>query len=96
MRRNSSRFYTDMVSYQSTAQIYRLNSDAAARRVRGLSEAGRSRVAAHETGAGELAWAFPIPEDLDTLSSSIVAGRTFAWTNAEAALVLREEGTQGP
>lgn len=40
MRRNSPEFYSDMVSYQPTAAIYRLNSDAAARRVRELIEEG--------------------------------------------------------
>ncbi|MFF2486151.1 TetR/AcrR family transcriptional regulator [Microbacterium sp. NPDC058062] len=40
MRRNSPEFYADMVSYQPTAAIYRLNSDAAARRVRQLIDEG--------------------------------------------------------
>jgi hypothetical protein len=40
MRRNSVAFYVDMVSYEPTASIYRLNSDAAARRVREFIEAG--------------------------------------------------------
>ncbi|MET0888074.1 MAG: hypothetical protein ABWX92_16680 [Mycetocola sp.] len=40
MSRNSAEFYADMVSYQPTAAIYRLNSDAAARRVRELIEEG--------------------------------------------------------
>jgi AcrR family transcriptional regulator len=40
MRRNSAEFYLDMVSYQPTAAIYRINSDAAARRVRELIDEG--------------------------------------------------------
>ncbi|MCZ9880602.1 TetR/AcrR family transcriptional regulator [Arthrobacter sp. B2a2-09] len=40
MRRNSVAFYMDMVGYQPTAEIYRLNSSAAARRVRQLIEEG--------------------------------------------------------
>lgn len=40
MSRNSPEFYLDMVSYQSTAAIYRINSDAAARRVRELIDEG--------------------------------------------------------
>ncbi len=40
MRRNSPDFYRDMVGYQPTAAIYRLNSDAAARRVRELIDEG--------------------------------------------------------
>ncbi len=40
MRRNSIDFYVDMVTYQPTADIYRVNSDAAARRVRQLIEEG--------------------------------------------------------
>ncbi|WP_447590422.1 TetR/AcrR family transcriptional regulator [Microbacterium lacticum] len=40
MRRNSIAFYVDMVSYEPTASIYRLNSDAAATRVRGFIEEG--------------------------------------------------------
>lgn len=40
MRSNSPAFYRDMVGYGPTAQIYRLNSDAAARRVRAMIEEG--------------------------------------------------------
>lgn len=40
MRRNSVAFYVDMVSYEPTASIYRLNSEAAARRVREFIEDG--------------------------------------------------------
>ena len=40
MRRNSIAFYVDMVSYEPTASIYRLNSDAAAARVRSFIEEG--------------------------------------------------------
>jgi AcrR family transcriptional regulator len=40
MRRNSREFYVDMVSYQPTAEIYRLNSRAAARRVQAMIEQG--------------------------------------------------------
>lgn len=40
MRRNSVAFYVDMISYEPTASIYRVNSQAAARRVRGFIEGG--------------------------------------------------------
>ena len=40
MGRNSVAFYVDMVSYEPTASIYRLNSEAAASRVRGFIESG--------------------------------------------------------
>lgn len=40
MSRNSAAFYQDMVEYAPTAEIYRLNSVAAARRVRELIDAG--------------------------------------------------------
>lgn len=40
MQRNSVEFYVDMVSYEPTEAIYRLNSEAAARRVRGFIEEG--------------------------------------------------------
>ncbi|WP_439030612.1 TetR/AcrR family transcriptional regulator [Gordonia terrae] len=40
MNRNSPAFYSDMISYRPTAEIYRLNSQAAARRVRSLIEDG--------------------------------------------------------
>jgi AcrR family transcriptional regulator len=40
MRRNSARFYADMLQYAPTARIYKLNTDAAAHRVRGLIEEG--------------------------------------------------------
>src|SRR4051794_26002761 len=36
MRRNSQPFYEDMVTYQPTAEIYRLNSQAAKRRGQGM------------------------------------------------------------
>ena len=36
------------------------------------------QIAVHETGAGESSWAFPLPDDLDGLSSSILAARTAA------------------
>jgi AcrR family transcriptional regulator len=40
MRRNSRAFYIDMVSYEPTADIYRTNSRAAARKVQGMIEEG--------------------------------------------------------
>jgi AcrR family transcriptional regulator len=40
MRRNSRSFYVDMVSYEPTAEIYRLNTRAAARKVQGMIEEG--------------------------------------------------------
>lgn len=40
MRRNSRAFYLDMVSYEPTAEIYRLNSSAAARNVQAMIEEG--------------------------------------------------------
>ncbi len=40
MRRNSREFYLDMVSYEPTAEIYRTNSRAAARKVQGMIEEG--------------------------------------------------------
>jgi len=40
MQRNSVEFYVDMVSYEPTEAIYRLNSEAAARRVKGFIEEG--------------------------------------------------------
>jgi AcrR family transcriptional regulator len=40
MRRNSREFYLDMVSYEPTADIYRTNSRAAARKVQGMIEEG--------------------------------------------------------
>ncbi|MEU4226977.1 TetR/AcrR family transcriptional regulator [Nonomuraea sp. NPDC026600] len=40
MRRQSPTFYVDMVGFHSTAEIYRHNSDTAARRVRELIEDG--------------------------------------------------------
>lgn len=40
MSRNSPAFYTDMVSYPPTERIYRINSDAAAARVRVLIDEG--------------------------------------------------------
>lgn len=40
MRRNSRSFYVDMVSYEPTAEVYRLNSRAAARKVQGTIEEG--------------------------------------------------------
>lgn len=40
MNRNSPSFYADMVSYPPTAEIYRLNSQAAARRVQAMIEDG--------------------------------------------------------
>ncbi|SDS80981.1 hypothetical protein SAMN04489834_2199 [Microterricola viridarii] len=36
------------------------------------------QIAVHETGAGDNSWAFPIPDDLDELSSIIVEGREYA------------------
>ncbi|MBT2554151.1 TetR/AcrR family transcriptional regulator [Arthrobacter sp. ISL-5] len=45
MSRNSHAFYLDMVSYEPTADIYRLNSRAAARKVQEMIEEGvRSNV----------------------------------------------------
>jgi AcrR family transcriptional regulator len=43
MSRNSQNFYRDMVSYGPTAEIYLINSRAAAERVRGLIEEGVSQ-----------------------------------------------------
>lgn len=40
MYRNSPAFYSDMINYRPTAEIYRLNSQAAARRVQSLIEDG--------------------------------------------------------
>ena len=40
MKRNSYAFYADMVTYRPTAEIYRLNSRAASRRVQELIEEG--------------------------------------------------------
>ncbi|MBB6627574.1 TetR/AcrR family transcriptional regulator [Nocardioides sp. KIGAM211] len=40
MNRNSPSFYADMVSYPPTAEIYRLNSRAASRRVQAMIEDG--------------------------------------------------------
>ncbi|WP_157472656.1 TetR/AcrR family transcriptional regulator [Frankia sp. EAN1pec] len=40
MRRQSPAFYADMVGFRSTAEIYRRNSDTAARRVRDMIEEG--------------------------------------------------------
>lgn len=40
MNRNSPAFYGDMVSYPPTAEIYRLNSQAAASRVQAMIEEG--------------------------------------------------------
>lgn len=40
MSRSSAIFYQDMLAYEPTAHIYRLNSEAAAERVRGMIEAG--------------------------------------------------------
>jgi AcrR family transcriptional regulator len=40
MKRNSYAFYADMVTYRPTAEIYRLNSQAATRRVQQLIEDG--------------------------------------------------------
>lgn len=40
MRRNSRAFYRDMVTYRPTAEIYRLNSQAATRRVQVMIECG--------------------------------------------------------
>ena len=40
MGRNSRAFYVDMISYEPTAAIYRLNSRAAARNVQGMIEDG--------------------------------------------------------
>lgn len=40
MRRNSREFYLDMVSYEPTAEIYRTNSRAAARKVQEMIEEG--------------------------------------------------------
>ena len=42
MKRNSPAFYEDMVSYPPTAEIYRLNSQAAAARVQAMIEEGVS------------------------------------------------------
>jgi hypothetical protein len=47
------------------------------------------QIAVHETGAGDSAWAFPIPDDLDELRGSIIAGRDFARTASEDDLVPR-------
>jgi len=40
MHRNSYAFYADMVTFAPTAEIYRMNSQAAARRVQGMIEEG--------------------------------------------------------
>lgn len=40
MKRNSYAFYADMVTYRPTAEIYRLNSQAASRRIQELIEDG--------------------------------------------------------
>ncbi len=40
MRRNSRDFYLGMVSYEATAEIYRMNSRAAARKVQSMIEEG--------------------------------------------------------
>jgi len=40
MKRNSYAFYADMVTYRPTAEIYRLNSQAATRRVQAMIEEG--------------------------------------------------------
>lgn len=40
MRRNSRAFYVDMVTYEPTAEIYRLNSRAAAAKVQAMIEEG--------------------------------------------------------
>jgi AcrR family transcriptional regulator len=54
MRRNSRAFYLDMVSYEPTADIYRLNSRAAARKVQGMIEEG-SRSGAFRSADSALA-----------------------------------------
>ena len=51
MRRNSRAFYIDMVSYEPTAEIYRLNSQAAARKVQGMIEEGSMAGAFRPTDA---------------------------------------------
>ncbi|WP_345061312.1 hypothetical protein [Leifsonia kafniensis] len=60
MSRNSMNFYQDMVSYQPTAEIYRLNSDAAARRVRGLIESGAKQGRFREADAALAAQAIAL------------------------------------
>lgn len=47
------------------------------------------RIAVHETGIDDSAWAFPIPDDLDELGSWIVAGREFARTAHDGELLPR-------
>lgn len=48
------------------------------------------QIAVYEIGAGDSLWAFPIPDDLDELSRSILAGREFTRNAGQNALMPRE------
>lgn len=86
MRRNSVAFYLDMVSYQPTADIYHLNSDAAARRVRELIEQGV------EAGAFRKADAALAAQAIALLIDGVQSGELLQATGLSAGEAFSELG----
>jgi AcrR family transcriptional regulator len=86
MRRNSVAFYVDMVSYQPTANIYHLNSDAAARRVRELIERGV------EVGAFRKADAALAAQAIALLIDGVQSGELLQATGLSAGEAFSELG----
>jgi AcrR family transcriptional regulator len=86
MRRNSVAFYVDMVSYQPTADIYHLNSDAAARRVRELIEHGVEIGAFREADAALAAHAIAL------LIDGVQSGELLQATGLSAGEAFSELG----
>jgi AcrR family transcriptional regulator len=86
MRRNSVAFYVDMVSYQPTANIYHLNSDAAARRVRELIEQGV------EIGAFRRANATLAAQAIALLIDGVQSGELLQATGLSAGEAFSELG----
>lgn len=86
MRSNSPAFYRDMVSYAPTAQIYRLNSDAAARRVRVMIEEGVEAGAFRPTHAALASRAVAL------LIDGVQSGELLAGTELSAGEAYSEIG----
>lgn len=86
MSRNSPDFYLDMVSYQPTAAIYRVNSDAAARRVRELIDEGVS------TGAFTPGYANFASHAVAILIDGVQSGRLLEATGLSAGEAFTDLG----
>ena len=86
MRRNSVAFYVDMVSYEPTASIYRLNSGAAAGRVREFIEDGAASGAFRQADAALAAQAIAL------LIEGVQSGELLEQTGLTAGEAFSELG----